>query len=83
MMHVGHALEPSQFMLAQHNPAILTEVVGASCDRAGASGSKGRGQEADMSGLIVGEGLDLAIEDRIVTCTGELSCMVSEVVVDG
>jgi len=46
----------------------LPEVVCASCDGTGASCSKGGRQEANVSGLVVGEGLDLTIEGCVVTC---------------
>jgi hypothetical protein len=38
------------------------KIVGASCYRGGAGSSEGGGQEADVSGLVVGECLDLAVE---------------------
>jgi len=74
---IGNAFDMISTCLAEYDDEVqLPEIVGASCDRAGTSGSEGRGQEADVSSLVVGKSLDLGVKLGVVTCRSKLSCIV-------
>jgi len=76
-VYIGNAFDMVSTCLARYDDEVqLPEVVIASCDRGGTSGSKSRGQEADVSSLVVGKSLNLGVKLGVVTCRSKLSCIV-------